>query len=182
MDREYRRIIEKAYDYCRENVNTRWILEPDGDLMGVFKGILFGTLDSQMPGTAFAFTLEIDHGNLAQPPKVHFEKNLRHPYTFNYAQNPGCYFCLPQEITCRSDMDTILTSLYLNFFLATKNGVRINMKTKKRIIDAQNKELADKLNSGKMDYSQFWNDLRAEGILGYSSQETSNLDIPNQET
>lgn len=181
MDREFRKIIEKAYDYCRENVDPKWIIEPDGDLMGVFKGILFGILDSQIPGTAFAFTLEIDHANLAAPPKVHFEKAINHPFTFKVGQTSGCYFCLPQEITCRSEMGIILKNLYLNFFLATQNARRIIMKPQKlNLTNAIDKEMVKKMATEKF-RTKFWDDLREDGILEGPSLENSNIEAENEQ-
>lgn len=184
MDREFRRIIEKAYDYCRENVDPHWIIEPEGDLMGVFKGILFGSLDSQIPGTAFAFTLEIDHANLAAPPKVHFEKPINHPFTFKVGQTPGCYFCLPQEITCRSDMKVILENLYINFFLAVKNAKRIIMKPAKlNLTNAIDKDMVKKMNTEKY-RTKFWDDLKQDGTLANSSSNVaiSSTEVNDEQT
>jgi ubiquitin-protein ligase len=150
----FRDVIERAYESCRRNRNQAWILEPVEDMVGSFRGILFGRSDSPVAGCAFAFTLEIDAKMLAEPPRVCFEEKLAHPFILDG------HFCFPlvgaSSLSCRGNsIDTIMDNLVKFFFL----------KFDRTWEQGQSFLNADAWNSFRNTPDEFWGRIRARGRL-----------------
>jgi ubiquitin-protein ligase len=120
---EFRRVVDAAYESCRRNGDKAWILEPyEGNIISgteasVFKGIIFGTSSSPLPGCAFQFDLQIDGGALADPPRVTFGPGLFHPLIDAHG-----HFCFPagqaSSVSCRTDsLEKIMEVMIKLFFL-----------------------------------------------------------------
>jgi ubiquitin-protein ligase len=114
MSRDFLEVLDRAYECCRKNRNESWILEPCEDVAGRFTGVIFGRGNSPAPGCAFAFTLEIDENMLAEPPRVHFQEDLKHPLIRNH------YFCFPSVhgscSSCRTEPLSMIMDHLVDFF------------------------------------------------------------------
>ena len=105
MDTEFRRVVERAYEACRNNCNQSWVLEPFEDCVGIFRGVLFGRAKAcpaaQFHGTVYAFRVIIDQRSLADPPRIQFEKPIEHPLVFP-ATGDFCFPAVGNEVfSCR---------------------------------------------------------------------------------
>ena len=169
VSHEYHKIIERAYDCCRKNINPNWVIEPDDVHEGLFRGLLFGTKNSPIPGSAFKFTLFLDAYKLAEQPEISFECNLSfHPYFFKSTiGTDNTNFCFPNPCTCRDDLNVILDNLWKYFFLdkIKKNSIfstfPLRFELKESMINQSGANDFIKSNG----YGQFWDKLRALGNI-----------------
>ncbi|OHT11972.1 hypothetical protein TRFO_18352 [Tritrichomonas foetus] len=154
--RDFQRIIEEGYECCRKHHSDSWILEPVEEVVGVFNGIIFAKADDEIPGAAFSFTLYIDPQNLADQPRVQFDKNLEHPYILPSPTGSGGLFCFPTAgISCREKMNVILDNLSKSFFF-------------KKVSGAVNPAAETKLRKNP---KAFWAKLFSDGALGSNSPQ-----------
>ena len=116
---EFLSIVRNAGKCCQE-VSPKWILSTSSEL-GVFNGCLFGTPNTQIPGTMFSFCIIIREATLDEPPFIRFKSRIVHPFIF--PELDYSLFCFPyppdytQRITSRTSMHEILEKLHQCFFM-----------------------------------------------------------------
>lgn len=157
MDTEFRQVVERAYEACRNNCNQSWVLEPFEDCVGIFRGLLFGRTKAaaaaQFHGTVYAFRVIIDQRSLADPPRIQFEKPVEHPLVFRGTAD----FCFPavgnEVFSCRlKPLNEIMDQFAEWFFNPPREGLS----------RAVNLDAAEKW---RKDDEEFWKKIREAGTL-----------------
>lgn len=154
--REFKSIIENAYDCCRKNRNKPWILEPIENWMGAFNGILFAKKNTPILGCAFKFTLVIDELMLSEPPRVIFEKPLFHPLISHNRE-----FCFPtgkgnMALSCRSTPLSQIMDQFVDLFFG-----KIGFRSHPEVVNLDARKLYHSADGVK----KFWAKMRELGSL-----------------